>query len=237
MSERDSSRTSELVPKAADSPEEQESPKAARRRNPEESKRRILDAAEGAFARRGFDGSRLRDIAQLAGVHHALVHHYYGDKRGLFAAVLRRGLGSMAAIGLADFNLADGLQAGVETTVGALFDFLTDNRDLLRIIEGAFRDKHSASFEVATAALGVETQPLLARIGDALGRGQELGLVRSDIPAETCLLYCFSLVVYPFMMGSGLSGALGIPRYATEHSEADRRHLVALILQALRPGQ
>src|SRR5262245_20632140 len=63
-----------------------------RRRNPEESRRRILDAAERAFALRGFGGARLRDIAQEAGVHHALVHHYYGDKRGLLQEVISRGL-------------------------------------------------------------------------------------------------------------------------------------------------
>lgn len=207
-----------------------------RRRNPEESKRRILDAAEKAFARRGFDGARLRDIAQQAGVHHALVHHYYGDKRGLFASVLRRGLGSIAEIAVREYNLSDGLEAIVEATVGSFFDFFAHDRDLLRIIEGAFRDKRSDSFEVATDALGVETQPLLARLSDTLRRGQELGVVRDDIPAETCVLYCFSLIVYPFMIGSGLSRALGIPRYAVEHPQQDRAHLVALILQALRPA-
>src|ERR1044071_7462769 len=70
-----------------------------RRRNPEESRRRILDAAERAFALRGFGGARLRDIAQEAGVHHALVHHYYGDKRGLLQEVLNRGLERMSQAG------------------------------------------------------------------------------------------------------------------------------------------
>ncbi len=41
----------------------------ARKRDPEETQRRILDAAERAFALRGFGGARLRYIAQEAGVH------------------------------------------------------------------------------------------------------------------------------------------------------------------------
>jgi hypothetical protein len=48
--------------------------RAPRKRNREQSRARILDAAESAFANRGFDGARLRDIAQAASVHHALVH-------------------------------------------------------------------------------------------------------------------------------------------------------------------
>ena len=72
--------------------EPRRSKRAPRKRNPDESRRRILDAAERAFALRGFGGARLRDIAQEAGVHHALVHHYYGDKRGLLQEVIQRGL-------------------------------------------------------------------------------------------------------------------------------------------------
>lgn len=206
-----------------------------RKRNPEESRRRILDAAELAFARRGFDGARLRDIAQQAGVHHALVHHYYSDKRGLFRAVLRRGLGSMAGLGLTQPDLRQGLEHAVESVIGRLFDFLSDNRDLLRIIEGAFRDRRSASYEVTTSVLGLATQPLWQQLIAALAEGQGRGLVRKDLPPETVLLYGFSLVVYPFIMGSGVSSALGIPPYASADPERDRAHLVALMTQALRP--
>ena len=56
-------------------------PRPVRKRNPDESKKRILDSAERAFALRGFDGARLRDIAQDAGVHHALAVQDEAEKQ------------------------------------------------------------------------------------------------------------------------------------------------------------
>jgi AcrR family transcriptional regulator len=51
---------------------------------------RILDAAEGLFAKRGYHGVSLRDITQSAGVDVALVGYHFGGKRELFAAVFER---------------------------------------------------------------------------------------------------------------------------------------------------
>ncbi|KAA0016626.1 TetR/AcrR family transcriptional regulator [Salinicola corii] len=50
----------------------------------------ILDEAELAFAEHGFAGTRVRDIAMLAGVNQALIRYYFGSKQELFDEVLRR---------------------------------------------------------------------------------------------------------------------------------------------------
>src|SRR5437762_9347060 len=52
----------------------------------------ILDAAEETFAKSGYAGTSLREIANKADVNQALLHHYFGSKDGLFKAIfLRRG--------------------------------------------------------------------------------------------------------------------------------------------------
>ena len=53
-------------------------------------KERILDAAEGLFARHGFYGVSVRDITEAAQVDVALVNYHFGSKRELFAAVFQR---------------------------------------------------------------------------------------------------------------------------------------------------
>lgn len=74
------------------------------------SKEDILDAAEKLFARLGFDGASMREIAQAAGVAQALLHYHFKTKEGLFEAMFERRSGAINRIRLArlDTMLARG---------------------------------------------------------------------------------------------------------------------------------
>ncbi|MGA5193289.1 TetR family transcriptional regulator [Streptomyces exfoliatus] len=52
------------------------------------ARERILEAARGQFAERGYDKASVRGIAKAAGVDPALVHHYFGTKDEVFAAAI-----------------------------------------------------------------------------------------------------------------------------------------------------
>src|ERR1039458_9777621 len=56
---------------------------------------RILDAAENAIADLGFAGASLRNIVLEARVNLATVYYYFGSKRGLMEAVLKRRFGPL----------------------------------------------------------------------------------------------------------------------------------------------
>jgi AcrR family transcriptional regulator len=56
---------------------------------------RILDAAENAIAELGFAGASLRHIVLEAQVNLATVYYYFGSKRGLMEAVLKRHFGPL----------------------------------------------------------------------------------------------------------------------------------------------
>jgi AcrR family transcriptional regulator len=206
-----------------------------RKRNPEESKRRILDAAEGAFARRGFEGARLRDIASEAGVHHALVHHYYGDKRGLFKEVLERALATVSEAGVASLAGVTDLAGGVTMLVSALFDFLSTRRDLLHIIASAYRDRDGVAHELTIASVGSVAAPLLTEVRTRILDAQRLGLVRTDLSADELIVYGFSLIAYPFVTGTGLMTTLGVPRPSEEELAQRKPHLARYIIAAMSP--
>ena len=50
----------------------------------------ILNVAEDLFSKHGLHGVSIRDVANEAGVDTALLHYYFGSKRGLFDAVFAR---------------------------------------------------------------------------------------------------------------------------------------------------
>ena len=64
-------------------------PERARKRDADATRAAILAAAKKHFARSGFDGAFLRDIAAEAGADAALINRYFGGKDGLFAAALK----------------------------------------------------------------------------------------------------------------------------------------------------
>lgn len=62
---------------------------ARARRTPRVDKHRaILDAALDVFARRGYADASLEDVAEAAGVAKPTIYNHFGDKAGLFAAVV-----------------------------------------------------------------------------------------------------------------------------------------------------
>ena len=60
---------------------------APRRRNAADTRAAILASARKAFARAGYDGAGVREIAAGAGVTAMLVNRYFGSKENLFAEV------------------------------------------------------------------------------------------------------------------------------------------------------
>jgi TetR/AcrR family transcriptional regulator len=74
------------------------SPAAEERlRDAERSRARLLDAALEEFARRGYAGTRVQDVAARAGVNAQLISYYFGGKEGLYQALQESWLRTEAA--------------------------------------------------------------------------------------------------------------------------------------------
>ncbi|HEX4710535.1 TetR/AcrR family transcriptional regulator [Phenylobacterium sp.] len=84
----------------------------------------ILDGAEGLFAQHGFYGVSTRQVAVEAGIDVALVHYYFGTKRGLFDAVFLRRAEILNAARLASLDAYERDNAGALTAEGAIAAFV-----------------------------------------------------------------------------------------------------------------
>ncbi len=67
------------------------------RRDPEEARRLILEAAQRALVKRGPDAVRLKDVAEEAGVSRALVSHYFGKIHDVIEAAFESHIDSQRA--------------------------------------------------------------------------------------------------------------------------------------------
>ncbi len=53
-----------------------------------DSRSALLVAAAEEFARRGLQGTRVQAIVKRAGVNERMIYHHFGNKEGLYRAVL-----------------------------------------------------------------------------------------------------------------------------------------------------
>jgi TetR/AcrR family transcriptional regulator len=54
----------------------------------ESSRDQILDSAIKVFSQKGFGGTRLREVAEHAGISHAMIKYYFGNKEHLWRAAV-----------------------------------------------------------------------------------------------------------------------------------------------------
>lgn len=212
--------------------------KLKRERNPEETRRRILDAAEAEFARKGYDGTRLRDIALAVGVHHALLHHYFKDKEGLFRAVLERAIEGVSSRAFEVLRSTGELSELTQNFVTTLVDFLADNKHLGLILHFASLDEGSPAYSVCEEIGFRLVQPLLDATANALRAGQAAGTIRDDVDPKSIVIAGLGLVAFPYHADKLIQGVLGEDMRTPEQVEKHKRAAIALILEGmLKPSR
>src|ERR1700690_748411 len=97
-------------------------------RNPERTRARILSAALKEFAAKGFAGARVDAIARRAAINKRMLYHYFGDKEGLFRAVLRRKIAERQA-------WAESLSADPAESLSFWFEATCKDADWVRLLE------------------------------------------------------------------------------------------------------
>ncbi len=103
------------------------------------SEERILDAAKKVFHCKGYDGARMQEIADEAGVNKSLVHYYYRNKDNLFQAVFEDAFSKLITKLNEIFFSELAFTTKIETFIGYYVSFLSQNSYLpLFILNGLY---------------------------------------------------------------------------------------------------
>lgn len=207
--------------------------KTKRERNPEETRRRILDAAETEFARKGYDGTRLRDVALSVGVHHALLHHYFKDKEGLFRAVVERAIEGVSSKAFELLRTSGDIRALTVSFVETLVGFLADNQRLALILHFASLDEGSPAFTICEEIGFLLVRPLLDATGAAIKAGQEAGVLRDDMDAQAIVIAGLGTVAFPYHADKLIQSLFGRDPRSPEEVERHKRTAVSMILEGV----
>jgi AcrR family transcriptional regulator len=190
---------------------------------------KILEAAEELFARRGFAGVGLSEIAEAVGLGKSSLFHHFSTKAQLYAAVMER---ILAEIELA---LTRALAVGgtpverfdrwVDTIVDVLGARPAHSRLLLRSL---FEDDElSGSSDEERAA-----NQTLARIIDSVSRllreGMTTGALRAASIPHT-LQSVIGMTIYHFASGEFGTELLGRPMFAAAEVKRRKDEIKALL--------
>ena len=116
-----------------------------------EACRRLIAAAAEVFARHGFSGARVRQIADAARVNLAAVNYYFGGKEGLYRATLRH----LAAQAEAQACTASPtIEEGLQRRVRELLDRVNGERPALGRILAHEAMSPTGNLESVAAAAG-----------------------------------------------------------------------------------
>jgi AcrR family transcriptional regulator len=105
----------------------------------------ILDAARRAFAEQGYQRATIRDVAKLAGVDPALVHHYFGTKQDLFVAAVRLPVNPVDQLTAVLAAEPDQVGQRLVETFLSIWDHAADQSPLLALVRSAVGDERAAA--------------------------------------------------------------------------------------------
>jgi AcrR family transcriptional regulator len=158
------------------------SPRAQdRKRDPERTRERILDAAVVEFGEHGFAGARISAIARRAGVNEQLISYYFDSKEGLYGALQQRWQLISAGASRPELPIAE--------VVAAFLRLNIEQRSFARLLawDGLAH----------TGSDAVEPDEYFTEMVEELRRRQQAGELADDLDPAYVLLILFAAALAP----------------------------------------
>lgn len=205
------------------------------KRNPEKTRKNILDAAAKEFAGAGLGGARIDRIAEESGCNKRMIYHYFGSKDGLYQEVLTALYTEMRqhelAIELDQANPVDALVELADRT----FDFFVQRPEFIRILNDANLTQSQPSAE--TGPRGDLTADLIRQIAQLLDKGQKAGTVRAGLDATQLYVSIAGLGYFYLSNGYTLGALFQRDLLAAPEIEVRRDHVRAAVQAIVREPQ
>ena len=203
-----------------------------RRRDADRTRAEILDVAQREFARRGYAGARVDEIAEMTRTTKRMIYYYFGSKEKLYIAVLEQ---AYSVVRAAERDLDVAHLAPVEairTLAELTFDHHDAHRDFIKLV--AIENIHEAEHIRKSQALANLGTPVLGVIERILEAGKANGDFDTEADAVDVHMmisaFCFFRVSNQHTFGA----LFGRDMTAPEHRERLRRMVGEMTVAYLR---
>ena len=202
-------------------------------RDPERTRAAILRAATAEITAKGLTGARVDAIAVRAGVNKRMLYHYFGDKQGLYLAVLEH---TYAAIRAAEIGLnlteLDPV-AGMRRLVLFTWQYFIDHPEFLSLL--ATENMNRAAYLKKSKQIRTLHAPLVGMIEVLLKRGAAEKVFRAGIDPIELYISIAALGFFYMSNRYTLSTIFGEDLNEPERLARRGEHIVEVILAYLKP--
>jgi AcrR family transcriptional regulator len=204
-----------------------------RKRNPELTRKRVLDAAIEEFADKGLSGARVDEIARRAGANKRMLYHYFGNKEDLYLAVMeaayKKKLEEEIELELSDLDPEEGMARLIRFT----WQYYLENPEFITLVnnENMLKARHIAK----SHEIKVLHSPLVDLIKDLLRRGEATGVFKTGVDPVQLYITIAALGYYYLSNAYTLSTIFNRNLLAPDQLDARDQHRVDVVLGYLRP--
>lgn len=152
---------------------------------------RILAVMEGCLGERGYNGTRLHQIAERVGIQKASLFHYFASKEELYRAALERGFGETESLVRSILDSDETPERKLRRLVEAYVELVALHSERARILI-----RHSLGDAPKNVPVP-DTEPVLAELVEFIRAGQREG-VFAPIDPLTLVLGFVGMVGFLF---------------------------------------
>lgn len=154
-----------------------------RRNDPQGTQRNIVEVATHEFARKGYGGARVAAIAARTRTSKRMLYYYFGDKEGLYLAVLEQVYGDIRRTEASLALEQQPPRQALERLVASTFDYYNDHPEFVRLVmnENIMDGAHLKRLRT----IGKLNVTVIDTLRGIVARGQKAGFFRRGIdPVE-----------------------------------------------------
>lgn len=201
-------------------------------RDAERTRASILAAATVEFTSHGFSGASVNEVAARAQINKRMLYHYFGNKEGLYLAVLEE---AYAGIRSAENNLRlthlEPTEA-MRRLVLFTWDYFVAHPEFLSLLNT--ENMHKAQHLQKSERVREMHSPLVGMIAAILERGAAEGIFRRDVDPVQIYISIAALGFFYLSNRHTLSTIFARDLNAPEALDARREHIADVILSYLR---
>jgi len=189
----------------------------------------ILETARSVFVEKGFDGARMQEIADKAGINKALLHYYFRSKENLFESILNESIQKIIPHILEFMESEVPLAGKIEGFISNYIGLLIDNPHIPSfVLHELSRNPDRMSSTILRT--GIDPKVLRDKLAQQI---QEENFIEIE-PAQL-VVNIIALCVFPFIAKPVLQTVLfdNYPEKYQQFIESRKKEVTHFILKAL----